>query len=238
MPTDTPPFQPDAPRSYEQVPQAPAAPTPALRTAERFDPNAPVVYLEADQATKNIYGDNVRIHPVTKMPLEQGSGALPDHLQIQNHLTTIERDQGLKVADDMRNKLGIKTSSDLSAAQNVVDEAHAKIEKDRFNAAVDAKVKDILTKPPTISPVSVQGSADWSSSQIYTLDQVVTGTDGQNYVATGLGGNLDKNPVLDGNRSYWTQRVMAPRQGAASMTAAEVDERLGPLSGQRPVPQQ
>jgi hypothetical protein len=212
--------------SYEQVPQAPAPIAPLPRSTEKFDPNAPLVYLEADQATKNTYGHDVRIHPVTKMPIEQGSGALPEHQQVLNHIAAVEREQGSKAANAMRKKLDINTTEDIAQAQAVVDAANERIEKDRFNAAVDAKVKEILATPPTRTPINVQGSANWSPLVNYTRDQVVIGADGQSYVATSLGGNLDKNPVSDDQRSYWVHHTTAPRAGAANMTAAEVDERM------------
>lgn len=48
-----------------------------------------------------VFGD-AKIHAVTGRHIEQGSGALPEHVQVQHHLAEIEREQGKDVADRMR----------------------------------------------------------------------------------------------------------------------------------------
>jgi hypothetical protein len=49
-----------------------------------------------------IFGEQAKIHPVTKRHIENGSGALPEHVQVRNHLVEIEREQGKAIADRMR----------------------------------------------------------------------------------------------------------------------------------------
>jgi len=210
-PTEAKPFQPKTP----------------IAPKDKFAPGEPVEYLEADQATKNTFGTDVKIHPVTMLPIEQGRGALSEHQQVHNHLVTIEREHGLKAADAMRNKLGIKTGADLAEARAVVDAANAKIEKEKFDAAVNAKVKETLARPQGQRPIEVDAAANWSPFTAYTSGMIVRGTDGSDYQATMEAGNLDKDPTLVGNDKYW-MRV------APNMTATEVDERMG----RRPMPQE
>jgi hypothetical protein len=53
-----------------------------------------------------VYGADAKLHPVTLMPLEQGSGAhAPDDQALLVHLPEIERTQGKAAADAMRIKL-------------------------------------------------------------------------------------------------------------------------------------
>jgi hypothetical protein len=47
--------------------------------------------------------------------------------------------------------------------------------------------------------------AVWSLITTYTVGQVVAATDGFNYTATALGGNLNQNPALGVSPTYWTQ---------------------------------
>jgi hypothetical protein len=49
-----------------------------------------------------VFGEDAKIHPVTKRHIENGSGALPESIQVRNHLAEIEREQGKGVADRMR----------------------------------------------------------------------------------------------------------------------------------------
>ena len=180
------------------------APEPTPKTPEKFDPNAPIVYLEADQATKNTFGHNVKVHPVTLMPIEQGRGALPEHQQIVNHLVVIEREQGLKVADAMRKKLGIKTVADLAQAQQVVAEAEKRVEQKRFDEAVDARVKEIIANPPGLVERTAR---EWSPITTYAAGQKVISADGFNYIATRADNNIDKNPAGNGQPFFWMQTV-------------------------------
>jgi hypothetical protein len=49
---------------------------------------------------QSVFGHDYTVQPITKMPLERGSGALPDDLQAQNvHLPTIWQMQGQAVHD-------------------------------------------------------------------------------------------------------------------------------------------
>jgi hypothetical protein len=45
-----------------------------------------------------VYGASVRFHPITKLPLEDGSRALPDHEQALRHLKIIEARDGRDAA--------------------------------------------------------------------------------------------------------------------------------------------
>ena len=49
-----------------------------------------------------IFGDQAKVHPVTKRHIENGSGALPERIQVLHHLADIEREQGKVIADRMR----------------------------------------------------------------------------------------------------------------------------------------
>ena len=60
---------------------------------------------EASQAEKNMYGADVRLHPITLMPLEYGIGCAPDDVQAQAHCKVIERERGKKIADEYRARL-------------------------------------------------------------------------------------------------------------------------------------
>jgi hypothetical protein len=61
--------------------------------------------MEASQAEKNVFGADVKLHPITKMPIEQGLGALSDDAQAQIHCQFIERSSGKHAADEMRRRL-------------------------------------------------------------------------------------------------------------------------------------
>jgi hypothetical protein len=62
--------------------------------------------MQASQAEKNIFGGDVKLHPITRMPLEQGIGCLPPDVQAENvHLPEIERMHGRAAAENMRRKL-------------------------------------------------------------------------------------------------------------------------------------
>lgn len=60
---------------------------------------------ELTPVQKLVFGADARIHPVTGMPLENGSGALPDKQQALIHLAHIAREQGKDVADAMLDKI-------------------------------------------------------------------------------------------------------------------------------------
>ena len=81
--------------------------------------------MEASQAEKNFYGADVKLHPVTRRPLEQGVGALPVDEQVQIHLHTIEHEEGKDVADAMRRKMSAQVEMQTANAElNEVEEHH------------------------------------------------------------------------------------------------------------------
>jgi hypothetical protein len=118
---------------------------------------------EASQADKNMYGADVRLHPITNMPLEYGIGHAPDDVQAQNHCIIIEREQGKKVADAYRAKLAeaaknpegpLLTAAKLAAerAQAVADTAHANFEaKAAIATSAKAKVAELSKTAPAKS---------------------------------------------------------------------------------------
>lgn len=72
-----------------------------------------------------VFGCDARIHPVTQMVLEQGSGSLPDDQQVLYvHLPHIEQTQGKAVADGMRKKLGILTREEIAAQETARQAAY------------------------------------------------------------------------------------------------------------------
>ena len=79
--------------------------------------------MEASQAEKNVFGADVRIHPITKMPIEQGIGALPVDRQVEHHLAHIERTGGKHLADAMRHKLSADTAAQ-QADTILIEEEH------------------------------------------------------------------------------------------------------------------
>jgi hypothetical protein len=59
-----------------------------------------------DRMTQLVYGRDVRFHPVTNLPLQQGSGALPDDEQaLKIHLPLVAQRDGLAAAQAMHAKL-------------------------------------------------------------------------------------------------------------------------------------
>ena len=70
--------------------------------------------MEASQAEKNVFGADVKLHPVTLLPLENGIGSLPIAQQAELHLVAIEKEQGKEVADAMRHKM--KADADMTTA--------------------------------------------------------------------------------------------------------------------------
>ena len=54
----------------------------------------------------HVYGADAKIHPITGMVIEQGSGALPDEVQAAVvHVAEIERQFGKEAADEVRRRL-------------------------------------------------------------------------------------------------------------------------------------
>ena len=56
-------------------------------------------------AQANVFGADSDVHPVTKMPLEKGIGALPHRQQAELHCVQIHLRDGKEAADEMRQKL-------------------------------------------------------------------------------------------------------------------------------------
>ena len=55
---------------------------------------------------EHVFGADAAIHPITNMPLEQGSGALPiDQQALQVHVGEIRRREGNAAADEVMRKL-------------------------------------------------------------------------------------------------------------------------------------
>ena len=72
--------------------------------------------MEVPQAMKNVFGEDVKLHPITKRPIEQGRGALSADQQAEQHLIDIEREEGKHVADAMRHQMRAK--ADMAAANS------------------------------------------------------------------------------------------------------------------------
>jgi hypothetical protein len=54
---------------------------------------------------KAVFGADAKLHPVTDRVIEQGSGALPEKVQVQQQLAAIEKEHGKDVADQMRTEI-------------------------------------------------------------------------------------------------------------------------------------
>jgi hypothetical protein len=52
-----------------------------------------------------VFGEQAKMHPVTKRYIETGSGALPERAQVARQLVEIEQEQGKAVADRMRREI-------------------------------------------------------------------------------------------------------------------------------------
>jgi hypothetical protein len=78
-----------------------------------------------DRLTRAVYGHDVRFHPITKLPLQQGSGALPDDEQaLQIHLPLIAQTHGMAVAQAMHARL---TKAPPHVIADAVAEAQGKV---------------------------------------------------------------------------------------------------------------
>jgi hypothetical protein len=71
----------------------------------------------------------MKIHPITGMPLEDGRGALPEHVQAANHCAAIEAEGDKPRADALRKKLGIPLREDVAAAKSKADAERVQREK-------------------------------------------------------------------------------------------------------------
>jgi hypothetical protein len=69
---------------------------------------------ELTNQEKLVFGADAKLHPVTGMPLETGSGALSDKQQALMHLSHIAREQGKDVADAMLEKIvGLEKAAEI-----------------------------------------------------------------------------------------------------------------------------
>jgi hypothetical protein len=76
-----------------------------------------------------VFGNDAQLHPITKMPLEQGSGAhSPRDQAFLVHLPEIARLHGKAAADAMRQKL--IDADNLTAAQTAEAAAKAALARD------------------------------------------------------------------------------------------------------------
>ena len=84
--------------------------------------------MHASQAEKNVFGHNVKLHQVTRMPIEQGHGALSADEQAWSHCDYIEQHHGKKLADAMRAEL--RGEKQIAAAQAEIAAAEQIIHKE------------------------------------------------------------------------------------------------------------
>ena len=107
--------------------------------------------MSIPQAMKNVFGEDVKLHPVTKRPIETGRGALPVDQQALMHLADVEKEEGQERADAMRKQMGIPTESEIAAKraeaaeaekarQARIDTALALLEEHEKNQKAEAKL--------------------------------------------------------------------------------------------------
>jgi hypothetical protein len=66
------------------------------------DQKPKVIVRTKQTPEQKVFGDDYRVHPITKMPLERGSGAHPDDWQARKqHIPYIRQTQGDKAAELM-----------------------------------------------------------------------------------------------------------------------------------------
>lgn len=75
----------------------------------------------ASPSERHVFGVDATIHPITKMALETGSGALPPDQQARIHCDVIEHQHGKHAGDKMRALL--KATADEAAAAAELAEA-------------------------------------------------------------------------------------------------------------------
>ena len=95
-------------------------------------------------ADDNVFGEGHEIHPITKMPIEAGRGALPIDQQVMGHLRMIQAERGEGAADVMRKEMGIPTRADIEAAakQKAAEKAKNDERVQRALALLDQVEKD------------------------------------------------------------------------------------------------
>lgn len=98
--------------------------------------------MQASQAEKNTFGEDVKLHPVTKRPLEQGHGALSHEKQALFHLRDIEAESGEQI--EMRKALGIPTSEEIAAkAREAAEKAAEEKKKLEDVGALHARIAEL-----------------------------------------------------------------------------------------------
>ncbi len=167
------------------------------------DPVPPKPVREATPQEKLRFGDKVRIHPITGMPLEMGIGAGPDHAQaVFVHVPQIRATQGDKAADDMLARLEAHVAELAKKPEHVhaLEAEAAKIEEikqgkladiERLKGEIAQHDKDKAAKldeakkaqaehdkPKTKAPAR---PAPWAAETTYAKDQKATGPDGLVY---------------------------------------------------------
>lgn len=79
-----------------------------------------------DRMTQAVFGHDVKFHEITKLPLQQGSGALsPDEQALRDHLPLIAQRDGLAAAQVMHAKLMAAKDAPVIAA--AMAEAQGKV---------------------------------------------------------------------------------------------------------------
>ena len=61
--------------------------------------------MEASGSEKAVYGADAKLHPVTKMPLETGIGALSEHQQALAHVARVTEKEGKEAGEKMAKEL-------------------------------------------------------------------------------------------------------------------------------------
>ena len=102
---------------------------------------------QPSQAEKNTFGEDVKLHPITMMPLEQGRGALPADQQALLHIREVELGGDKKRADEFRKKMGIPTAEEIAEKQ-AAEAAEAAAEK--------AKMMDVAALHERIAELEAQ----------------------------------------------------------------------------------
>jgi hypothetical protein len=70
-----------------------------------------------------VYGDGYEVHPITRMPLERGFGALSPYQQALMHCDVIQQREGNLAADIMRARLKAHREAQVEAHEAAIKEA-------------------------------------------------------------------------------------------------------------------
>ncbi len=193
--------------------------------------DAPPVAREASPQEKLRFGKDVRIHPITDMPLEMGRGAGPDHAQaVLVHVPQIRATQGDKAADEMLAKLDNhavelakkpeqvrKREAEAVKIEEIKQGKLADIERikleivqhDKDKAAKLDEAKKAQAEHDKPTPKPVQRPALWDNGVTYAKGQKATGPDGLVYASL-IDSNIGHEPGL------------SPEEWAAAQPAAVV----------------